>query len=85
MTTVHIELFGALREVVPGARIHTTTEARTVGELRAQIDAESAGWPAQARALLSRSAFASTTTVLRDSDPLPDDGRLALLPPVSGG
>ena len=85
MKTVRIDLFGALRDVAPGASLTIDTDARTVGELRAQLDAQSADWPAQARALLSRSAFASTSTVLRDGDALPDDGQLALLPPVSGG
>ena len=85
MRTIEIELFGALRDVASGSRLVIETDARTIGELRGQVQADAADWPAAARALLPRSAFASTTTILRDGDVLPEDGRLALLPPVSGG
>lgn len=85
MTRIQIDLFGALRDAAPGARIVLETSARTVAELRAELDVQAAGWPASSRALLSRSAFASATTILRDADALPDNGHLALLPPVSGG
>ena len=85
MMTVRIDLFGALRDVAADACLHVDTEAQTVGELRAELAVASATWPTQARALLRRSAFASATTVLRDADALPDDGHVALLPPVSGG
>lgn len=85
MRTVEIDLFGALRDVTANARLVVDTPASTIGELRAQLQGEAESWPAQMRALLPRSAFASATTVLRDGDALPGDGRLALLPPVSGG
>ncbi|GAB1596390.1 MoaD/ThiS family protein [Lysobacter claricitrinus] len=85
MRTIQIDLFGAMRDVGSQSHLSIASEARTVAELRAEIVATAADWPVQARALLPRSAFASSTTVLRDSDALPDDGRLALLPPVSGG
>ncbi|MGY4516662.1 MoaD/ThiS family protein [Lysobacter sp. HA18] len=85
MRMIEIALFGALREVDPSAHVSVESAARTVRELRVDVEALAAAWPSQARALLSRSAFASTTTILRDADALPDDGRLALLPPVSGG
>ncbi|HZX80425.1 MAG TPA: MoaD/ThiS family protein [Lysobacter sp.] len=85
MRTIEIQLFGALREVAPSASIAIESAAMHVGELREELAAAASAWPAPARALLPRSAFASATTVLRDADPLPDDGRLALLPPVSGG
>ena len=35
--------------------------------------------------LLDYSAFADQQRVLRDHEALPDDGRVAILPPVSGG
>lgn len=82
---IQIDLFGALRDVAPDSRLAMETGARTIAELRAELDAIAAGWPASSRALLSRSAFASATTILRDADVLPDNGHLALLPPVSGG
>ena len=85
MRVIEIQLFGALRDVSPDALLALTTPATTVGELRMELCERSAAWPEAARALLRRSAFASATSVLRDADALPDDGRLALLPPVSGG
>jgi molybdopterin synthase sulfur carrier subunit len=85
MKAITIELFGALREAEPAARLRLDSDAETIGALRADVDARAAHWPASARALLPRCAFANTTTVLRDGDALPADGRLALLPPVSGG
>lgn len=85
MTRLHIELFGALREAEPAAVLRIDSDARTIGALRAELDAPTAHWPAATRALLPRCAFASTTTVLRDADAIPADARLALLPPVSGG
>lgn len=85
MRTITLDLFGALREAEPGARLRLDSDADTVGALRAQLELHVAHWPATARASLPRCAFASTTTVLRDGDPVPADGRLALLPPVSGG
>jgi len=85
MRTIEIQLFGALREVEPSARIAIDSAATHIGELREELATAVSAWPPQARALLPRCAFASATTVLRDADPLPEDGRLALLPPVSGG
>jgi molybdopterin synthase sulfur carrier subunit len=85
MRTITIDLFGALREAESAARLQLDSDAQTIAALRADVEARVAHWPANARALLPRCAFASTTTVLRDGDALPADGRLALLPPVSGG
>lgn len=81
-----VQLFGALREAEPGAALVLESDAADIAALRADVarHAESA-WPAAARALLGRSAFASERSILRDADPVPDDRRLALLPPVSGG
>lgn len=85
MRTIEIQLFGALREAEPSARLAVESAATHIGQLRKELAVAVAAWPPQARALLPRSAFASATTVLRDADRLPEDGRLALLPPVSGG
>jgi molybdopterin synthase sulfur carrier subunit len=82
---IEIQLFGALRDAERGALLAFPSDATTVGQLRADLASRIAAWPEGARALLPKCAFASTTTVLRDGDALPDDGRLALLPPVSGG
>lgn len=85
MNMITIELFGALRDAEPAALLQLESDAATVGALRTDVEAHATHWPAPARALLPRCAFASTTTVLRDAEALPQDGRLALLPPVSGG
>lgn len=83
---IEIQLFGALREVEQGGRLGIDADSATVGELRVAVQAHAdAHWPSPARALLPRSAFASERSVLRDTDPIPPDGRMALLPPVSGG
>lgn len=81
-----IQLFGALREAEPAARIALDAPAATIGELRGALAQAVAGrWPASAVALLPHCAFATEQSVLRDAQPVPADGRLALLPPVSGG
>lgn len=83
---VEIQLFGALREAEPAGGLKLDVDVDTIGALRRLVQAHAdARWPEQARALLPRSAFASERSVLRDADPVPVDGRLALLPPVSGG
>lgn len=83
---VDIQLFGALREAEPQARLVVDGELARVADVRAAVQAHADGaWPEAARALLSRSAFASERSVLRDGDAVPADGRMALLPPVSGG
>lgn len=81
-----IQLFGALREAEPSGRLVLNADAADIATLRAAIAAHAeSAWPVAARALLARSAFASERSILRDAEPVPGDGRLALLPPVSGG
>lgn len=81
-----IQLFGALREAEPGGRLALECEGGDIAALRAAVSRHAdAAWPPAARALIARSAFASERAVLRDGEPVPADGRLALLPPVSGG
>jgi molybdopterin synthase sulfur carrier subunit len=81
-----IQLFGALREAEPGGRLALDAEVADIAALRRAVDLHAGGaWTAPMRALLARSAFASESCVLRDTDGIPADGRLALLPPVSGG
>ncbi|MBK6727674.1 MAG: MoaD/ThiS family protein [Xanthomonadales bacterium] len=84
---VQVSLFGAFRQFDPAAQVTLTMpEAATVADLRRALGtyAES-HWPEFKPGLLARSAFASDREVLRDGDALPADGRMAVLPPVSGG
>ena len=81
-----IQLFGALREAEPGGRLALDSDATDIASLRAAVARHADDrWPPSARALVARSAFASERAVLRDAEPVPADGRIALLPPVSGG
>lgn len=84
---VHIELFGTLREAGTGDAIELELPARaSVAMLRntlAEHLAEHA--PALPHGLLQHCAFASEDAILQDSDAVPHDRRLAVLPPVSGG
>jgi molybdopterin synthase sulfur carrier subunit len=84
---IDLALFGAFREFEPAGRVaFDVPDGADVAQLRGAFDAyASAQWPAYEPKLLAVSAFASESTVLRDRDPVPADGRVAVLPPVSGG
>lgn len=84
---VQVSLFGAFRSFDPTAQVVIDVpEGARVAELRHALEQYgSANWQGFNPALLRRSAFASETTVLREADALPSDGRMAVLPPVSGG
>ncbi|GHA73046.1 MoaD/ThiS family protein [Cognatilysobacter bugurensis] len=84
---IDLALFGAFREFEPAGRVSfDVPEESDIARLRAAFDAYArAHWPTYEPKLLAVSAFASETTVLRDADPVPADGRVAVLPPVSGG
>lgn len=84
---VSIQLFGAFRQFHHGEELQLACPGvTTVADVRAALDAYGvAHWPGYRPGLLRTSAFASPTTLLRDGHPVPDDGRLAVLPPVSGG
>ena len=57
-----------------------------VADLRVAVDIYGRQhWPTFRPGLLKASAFASETTLLRDRDAIPADGKMALLPPVNGG
>jgi molybdopterin synthase sulfur carrier subunit len=84
---IEVKLFGAFRDHQPDARVALElAEGATVADLRRALEAHAAAhWPAFNPKLLAYSAFASDKSVLRETDALPADGRLAVLPPVSGG
>lgn len=84
---IEVRLFGAFREYVPDALVQLeVADGASVGDVRAALERHGcAHWPGFQPALLQRSALASDSSVLRDAEPLPADGRMAVLPPVSGG
>lgn len=84
---VEVKLFGAFRDHDPaGVVALDLPENANVIALRQALEAyASAHWPGFCPKLLKYSAFASDKAVLRETDPLPADGKMAVLPPVSGG
>lgn len=84
---IELSLFGAFREFEANARLELTlADAACVRDLRNELqNYGEKHWPGFKPGLLARSVFASETSILRDAERLPDDGKLALLPPVSGG
>lgn len=84
---VELALFGAFRQFDPGARIELelVNDARVADLRLAFAGYAAAHWPGFSPGLLARSAFASEHEVLRESEPIPANRRMAVLPPVSGG
>jgi len=83
---VELELFGTLRGLEPGDRLQVPVAGGTVADLRAALATHAAArWPRVTPGLLGSCAFATPGAVLRDGEPLPADGRMVVLPPVSGG
>ena len=84
---ITLQLFGRFREFSAEPEIALELPGiATVAEFRAAFDAWArAHWPGYAPGLLQASAIATESTLLRADSALPADGRLALLPPVSGG
>ncbi|MBX3725276.1 MAG: MoaD/ThiS family protein [Xanthomonadales bacterium] len=86
-TTVSVRLFGAFRDLAPGALVELPVPRdASIATLRAALDTHGRShWPAFKPGLLAVSVFASAERVLREHEPVPRDGELAVLPPVSGG
>ena len=83
---IELELFGALRGLEANDRLRLDVSGKCVSDLRAAVVHHAvAHWPGMASGLLTRCAFATDSSVLRDGESLPSDGRMAVLPPVSGG
>lgn len=84
---VEVSLFGAFRDYEPDARVTLDVPAGAhVADLRDALSAHGrAHWAGFKDGLLQRSAFASESCILRDHEPLPEDGRIVVLPPVGGG
>lgn len=84
---LELSLFGAFRAFDSNAKImFELAEGASIADLRAAVQAYGlAHWPEFKSGLLARSVFASEHSVLRDSELIPPEGRMAVLPPVSGG
>ena len=84
---IQLRLFGACRDLHPQPVVaFALAEGSRIADLRHALPAQlTHADPARAAALIAASAFASDEELLRDSDPVPADGRVAILPPVSGG
>lgn len=86
MNQIQVHLFGAFSELVPERVLQVEVEGDCVGDLRRALREQLARrWPSFRNGLLDYSAFADEQRVLRDDEALPGDGRVAVLPPVSGG
>lgn len=84
---LRLKVFGYLREHVPAGTLalELADDAR-VADLRLALTAHGqAHWPGFRAEGLHACAFASERALLREDEPLPADGQVAILPPVSGG
>jgi len=84
---ITLQLFGRFREFSASPQIEFDfPDVANVGEFRAAFDAwAQEHWPGYSPGLLKASAIATESTLLHAGSPLPADGRIAVLPPVSGG
>lgn len=84
MNEIAIRLFGAFRDQADDAEIRVSLpDGATVETLREAF--REALSNDNARALLRASAFATDDAILDDSEPVPADRDIAILPPVCGG
>ena len=84
---IQLRLFGACRDLHPEPVLQfTLADGSRIADLRRALPAQfTHADSGRAAALIAASAFASDEELLRDNDPLPADGRVAIMPPVSGG
>ena len=85
---IEIHLFGCFSEFEPDSllRLDLPEAGLKVADARAAVQTYGEQhWPRFKPDLLRVSAFASEDSLLRDGASIPADGRLCLLPPVSGG
>lgn len=84
---VSVRLFGAFRDLHDAEQVELDIpEGGTLDDVRNALHAfGSAHWPAFKPGLLQKSAFGSDDAFLHRHSPVPADGRLVVLPPVSGG
>lgn len=87
MMEIEVQLFGRFRDfaVQPVIRI-ALDGVHTVAEFRRAFEAWACThWPDYPPGLLQSAAIATESDVLQADNALPTDGRIAILPPVSGG
>jgi molybdopterin synthase sulfur carrier subunit len=84
---LQVRLFGPFRDFQPQPLLELdVADGADVAAARDALAAHAAEhWPACPPGLLRSTAFASEQALLRDGDALPEDGRIALIPPVNGG
>lgn len=84
---ITLQLFGRFRDFDDRPEIPLDFPGiTTVAEFREAFDAWAGEhWAGYSPSLLRGSALASETDILPRTDPLPANGRIAVLPPVSGG
>lgn len=84
---ITLQLFGIYRRFCDLDAINLSCpEGARISDVKAALGvyaaAHWAGWDA---GILHFTVLATSKTLLRDSDQVPSDGQLAILPPVSGG
>lgn len=84
---VTLQLFGVYRRFQESSAIELTcADGATIGDVKAALGAYAAShWDGWHERILRSTVLASKDAVLRNYDPVPPDGHLAILPPVSGG
>ena len=84
---IKLTLFAAFQDYEPEGQIELElADGALIADLRTALNSYGLlHWPKYRPGLLKHSAFASETTLLRDRDAIPADGRMAVLPPVNGG
>ncbi|MFZ6696593.1 MoaD/ThiS family protein [Stenotrophomonas acidaminiphila] len=86
MKQVNLQLFGAFSELDASREIVVDVAGDHVADLRQALRTLlQQRWPQFRAGLLDYSVFADQQSVLREHERLPEDGRVAILPPVSGG
>ncbi|WP_305805132.1 MoaD/ThiS family protein [Stenotrophomonas sp. YIM B06876] len=84
---VTVELFGSFSDLSPDRELQLeVVDGACVSDLRSALHGHLQTHFPQFRAgLLRVCVFADSQRILRDPEPLPADGRVSILPPVSGG
>jgi molybdopterin synthase sulfur carrier subunit len=83
---IELQLFGALRGLAENDMLSLDIVGATIDDVRAAlVSFAERHWPNESIALLPNCAFASSSSILRGQMPVPEDGKLVVLPPVNGG